>query len=313
VKSEFNADSIMIGNHVSYTIIVETAMDVHVDFPVYSDTITGEIEILSSSDTDTTFDEDRRIISREYKVTSFDPGWNTVPPQPVAFETGEFADTVFTTALLLTVLAPVIDTTLAIKPIKPPVNTPVSFAEVIPWALLGFGGALLILLGIYLYRRNVRKKVDPEFFSRKPVEPAHVIAFRELDLLKSEKLPQNGRVKEYYTRLTAIVRVYITRQFNIHAMESTSSEILEEFAHHYNADKKLDEMLENLLMLADLVKFAKEDPLMEENDRHLANAVNFVDNTYKMFLVEEEIIVSQESIEEEKIEVESLKLEENDG
>lgn len=287
VNSGFSADSVMIGKHVTYSITVESGNDMAIAFPEYSDTITGEIEILRAFPADTTFDGAKRRITREYLVTSFEPGWNTVPPQPVAFKSPDLSDTLFTKAMLLTVLAPAVDTTQAIMPIKPPVNTPVSFAEIFPWLLAGLGAAALVFLVIYLFKRYRRKKDDPEFYSRKPLEPAHVIAFRELELLKNEKLPQTGRVKEYYSRLTEIVRVYITRQFHIHAMESTTTEILHAFSQQPDTDKKLRDLLENLLMLADLVKFAKEDPLMEENEKHLANAYYFVDNTYKLFYSEE--------------------------
>jgi hypothetical protein len=304
VKSQFSEDSIMIGNHVEYSITVESPDDIFVRFPEYSDTITGQLEILKESKTDTLISDDGRILKRSYVLTSFEPGWNTVPPQAVTYETGGFLDTVYTDVLLLTVLAPVIDTTLAIKPIKPPVNTPVSFTEILPWTLIAIGAILLVLLGIYLYKRYVQKKEHPELFSKKPLEPAHIIAKRDLEKLRSEKLPQNGRVKDYYTRLTGTIRVYMARQFNISAMESTSAEILDAFIHHPNAEDKQRNSLENLLMLADLVKFAKEDPLMEENDRHLANAESFIEETYKLFIVEEE---------ELKEEVEQVEKEENNG
>jgi len=311
VKSEFSEDSIMIGNHVGYSVTVESAADVFVQFPVYSDTITGQLEILNESDIDTTINEKGRILRRDYVLTSFDPGWNTVPPQPVKYETGEFTDTVFTAALLLTVLAPAIDTTLAIKPIKPPVNTPLSFTEILPWALIVIGVVILVFLGIYLYKRFVQRKEHPELFSKKVLEPPHIIAFRDLEQLKSEKLPQNNRIKEYYSRLTEIIRIYMARQFNIHAMESTSSEILYAFAHHPNADDHLRDSLENLLMLADLVKFAKEDPVQDENERHFSNAESFVELTYKLFTSEENEEDAENDVQEDVV-IEEGK-EEKDG
>ena len=121
-----------------------------------------------------------------------------------------------------------------------------------------------------------------------PQEPAHVVAFRELKKLEEDELTKKGLIKEYYSRLTGIVRTYITRQFSIHAMESTTSEILEAFAVQNTGDRKLLDTLESLLMLADLVKFAKEDPTREENETHLRNAYDFVERTYRMFWTGEE-------------------------
>lgn len=283
VRAGFDADSILIGQQIHFSLIVETAEDVNAALPVYSDTISKSIELLKEFDADTSVLNGRRTITQKYLVTSFEPGWNTVPPQPIPYSTKSFDDTTYTTAALLTVLAPAVDTTKAFMPIKGPVNTPLSFAEIWPWAALGLLILAIIAAAIYFYRRYREKKLDPEGATRKLLDPAHVVAFRELERLRQAKLPQKGMVKEYYSRLTDIIRVYMARQYNIQAMESTTSEILEAFERSNTQEKKLNELLENLLMLADLVKFAKEDSLMEENDRHFANAEYFVESTYKMF------------------------------
>lgn len=282
VKSSFGSDSVMLGEQLKYTISARAGEEVWIGLPEFSDTITSDIEIIEARPVDTTYEEGQRIITREYLVASFAPGWNTVPPQPVAFNTGELADTVYTTAQLLTVLAPEVDTTQAIMPIKPPVNTPVTLAEVLPWALGGFGALLLLTLVVALIWIRLKKK-DPEQFFAKPLEPAHVVAFRELEKLRKEDLPGKGELKEYYTRLTWIIRGYMAHQFDIHAMESTTTEIIEAFSVRYTEHNGLLNSLEQLLMLADLVKFAKEAPSQEENERHLQHAENFVEKTYRMF------------------------------
>ena len=288
VKSEFESDSAMIGEQINYNLTVTVDSGVSVSLPVYSDTISNEIEIISEEGIDTAIVDSRKVITASYKVTSFEPGWNTVPPQPVEFTTGTITDTAYTAALLLTVLAPAVDTTQTIKPIKPPQNTPVNFAEMFPWIMAGLGLAALIFLIIYFVRRNRNKKLHPELYQSEPLEPAHIIAFRDLDALEAAKLPQSGRVKEYYSRLTEIIRIYMSRLFNIHAMESTTAEILAAFNLHENTDSHLSDMLRELLMLADLVKFAKEDPLMEENQRHLGNARSFVEKTFELLQMDEE-------------------------
>ena len=75
----------------------------------------------------------------------------------------------------------------------------------------------------------------------------------------------------------------MARQFEIHAMESTTTEFMEAFSMQYPTLTGLRETLEQLLMLADLVKFAKEDPSESENERHMNNAFDFVEKTYRMF------------------------------
>ncbi|MEX0980619.1 MAG: cell wall anchor protein [Bacteroidales bacterium] len=288
VRAAFDADSVMLGEQLTYTISAESAEDVMIGLPVYSDTLSKEIEILEVSDIDTTFRDDRIIISQEYLVAAFEPGWNTIPPQPVTFQTTGIADTAYTTALLLTVLAPDVDADQPFRPIKPPQNTPVSLAEILPWLLTGYAVLLLLSLIVIAVWYYLKREKHPELFAAVPQEPAHLVAFRELRRLEEDALTKKGLIKEYYSRLTGIIRTYITRQFSIHAMESTSSEILEAFAIQNTGDRKLVEMLESLLMLADLVKFAKEDPTREENETHLRNAFDFVERTYRMFWTGEE-------------------------
>jgi len=277
----------MLGDQIKYVLRVESEKGMKIQFPVFSDTITSELEILNEGEIDTVFVDDSQVLTRELTVTSFSPGWNTVPPQPFVFTYDAFNDTVYTAALLLTVLSPDVDTTQAIKPIKPPINTPLSLQEALPWVLIIFGIAGLISLLAYLIWRYGKKKKDPMAFVRKPQEPAHILAFRELDRLQEEELPKKGMVKEYYSRLTDIIRLYITRQYDIHAMESTTREILEAFNAYDSQGGKLSDMLEDLLMLADLVKFAKEDPLMNEIEDDMKNAREFVEITRTE--VEEEV------------------------
>jgi len=136
---------------------------------------------------------------------------------------------------------------------------------------------------IWYLRRYLKRKKDPEAFSQIPEEPAHIIAFRELDKLKEDKIWARGEVKQYYTRLTEITRQYIERQYGIPAMESTTEEILRAFDRANPEDDLLDEILRELLELADLVKFAKEDPLPVDNQTNLNNAYIFVQKTYPLF------------------------------
>lgn len=284
VRSELSKDTIAIGEQAEYTFSMETSGSVEAEFPVFYDTISSSVEILSLLSVDTTFAEDKRITSGKYLVTSFEKGENVIQAKAVKFTSGEISDTAYSLPLLLHVVAPVVDTTLAIKPIKPPVNTPVSFREMLPWIGIGLGGLLIIAVIIYLIRRYTKRKREPELFNLKPKEPAHIIALRNLDKLKKDKIMESSNAKQYYSRLTEIIRIYISDQYGLQAMESTSGEIMEEFKVVNREKRELNDMLEELLQLADLVKFAKEDPLMKEKEMHLNNAYSFVNQTHELLM-----------------------------
>ncbi|MBN2697710.1 MAG: hypothetical protein JXR52_02705 [Bacteroidales bacterium] len=287
LRAELSEDTILIGDQVSFNLVAEMEQSVQVEFPIPADTLSKAIEVLLFSPVDTVIRQDRKTISRSYLITSFEKGTHVVPAQKIVYNTGVFSDTALTMPLLIHVLAPEVDTTQAIKPIKPPINTPVTFAEAVPWILISFGGLMGLALIIALVRMFARRKKDPEVFAAMKLEPPHIVAFRELDRLKEEKLWEKGKVKEFYTRLTEIVRTYIERQYGIPAMESTTEEILKTFDNLNTEDEVLNEMLRELLSLADLVKFAKEDPLPVENQTNLNNGYLFVQKTYPLFYREE--------------------------
>ncbi len=287
VKSELSCDSIAIGEQLMYEFSVETGKETVYDFPVFYDTITEGIEILDLISVDTSFEEEIKFISAKYLVTSFEKGLNVVPPMTVQYSFGLLQDTAYSLPIALTVITPVIDTTLAIKPIKPPVNTPVSFREALPWVLIGLGTLIVLAAITWLIWFLIKRKKNPELFKQKPREPAHIIALRDLDKLKKDKLMESKQAKKYYSRLTEIIRRYISDQYGVQAMERTSAQIMDEFKMVNKESVNLNDMLEALLQLADLVKFAKEDPLRKEKEQHLNDAYHFVNETHTFF--EEEI------------------------
>jgi len=282
VRGDFSRDTILLGEQIRFTFTIDADSALRTKVPVFADTIGRDIEILEVLQHDSILENNRRILTQEYLVTSFKKGSNMVGPVPVAFTSGVIADTISTYPVFLYVDAPAIDTTKAIKPIKGPVNTPVNFAEILPWLLIGIGILMIAVTLFWIYSFYSRKKENSGGLFSVPREPAHIIALRELDALAEARLPENGMVKEYYTRLTNIVRLYMENAYQIPAMERITLEIIEEFGQHLPGESELSDQLKELLELADLVKFAKEDPLPTENKRNLDNAYTFVRKTHEL-------------------------------
>ena len=163
---------------------------------------------------------------------------------------------------------------------------PITFSEVLPWFLGGLGIILMGLLVFYYIKK--RKSAQPVFKIRsKPKLPAHIIALNDLEELRMQKMWQSGKVKEYYTAMTDIVRLYIEERFEISAVEMTTEEILKDLRNE-NLDSEIQNKLGQTLVLADLVKFAKETPLPLDNDNCLTYSVDFVQNTIPVQEVTEE-------------------------
>ena len=113
---------------------------------------------------------------------------------------------------------------------------------------------------------------------KKKVAPLNQPNKQEIKRYKSEKLCENGHEKEYYTRLTEILRVYLDKRFGINAMEMTSTQIMQQI--RSNDDTKTSApVMKQILEMADFVKFAKVRPLPDDNQKAFANAVTFVEST----------------------------------
>jgi hypothetical protein len=238
---------------------------------------------------------------QDLMITGFDSGTYRVPP--IQFFHGSKDDTVTmmleTRPFYIQVHTMEVDTSKAIKPIKPPLSAPYTLAEFLPWILIGLG---LILIGLLIfYYLKKRKSAEPVFKIRsKPRLPAHVIALNDLEELKMKKLWQDGKVKEYYTAMTDIVRTYIEERFGIMAVEMTTEEIMNGLRETGIGDE-LQSKLGTTLVLADLVKFAKENPLPLDNDNSLVNTVTFVKETIPTTMDKDEEEKDHVTAETEKV------------
>ena len=139
-------------------------------------------------------------------------------------------------------------------------------------AIIALGVATYFLVR-YLKKR--KKSVD-EVREEEPLLDPYEEAIQSVAALKSEELWQQNRVKEYYTRLTDILRRYIFRVYGITTLDMTSAEILEAFKSQVGRDKMYTELV-RILETADLAKFAKYQPASDENISLLSASVAFIE------------------------------------
>ena len=196
-------------------------------------------------------------------LTSFEPGVHFVKLSP-------------DDSLQLTVLDVDVDTTTAeIRDIAPIEKVPYTFWEIFRWVLLGLAIVALALGGWWLWKKWKSGKVS-DWFANTPVDTRtpEERALDNLEELRQRQLWQAGKVKEYHTELTDAVRTFIEEATGIHATEMTSDETVEEIE---NLKLKIEtSLLEDIFRTADLVKFAKSEPLPHEHDRSMSEAVQFV-------------------------------------
>ncbi len=266
-----DSSSFLVGDPI--TVRVEIAHHGTLRFaPLVGDTL-GAFHILArtpvrSSSTTTA--------TAEFTVAVYDSGTVILPPLRFAYT--EPPDStqriVATNPLILTIRLVDVDTTKDIKDIKPPLSIPVTVAEI----SLIIGTLVGLTLLIYAFMQLRKRKRQPEEQYQPPPKPAHVIALEELALLKMKRLWQQGLIKLYYTEVSEIVRRYFENRFGFLSLEKTTDETLQDLQYFAAAHPVLPQA-ETLLRRADLVKFAKYQPTIAENEETLALAFEIVDRT----------------------------------
>lgn len=275
--ARLDSTDILIGDQIGLDIEVTVPAGNKVMFPTVMDTVTKKIEVVEKSAVDTTFTADSLKVTQQLTVTSFDTGYLAIPPFKFGYGDNKIEDTLESEPLLLRVNPIKVDTTQPIKNIKGPMEAPITFAEMLPW-ILGALALLLLLFAIWYIRKKKREKKPVLQPKRKPREQPHIEALNALENLKKKKLWQNGKVKQYYTELTHILRVYVERKFEVPAVESTSNEILEELK-QFEIDREVYEKLKECLQTSDMVKFAKLEPLPDEHEKSFEAVSAFIIHT----------------------------------
>lgn len=275
-----DTNSITIGDHVHLTLSAENTGNAFLYFPTAEELGGRNVEVISQKQ-DTSLDKDGKIlkISQTYTITSFEEGNDTLDSLFLRYQMpGSEIRQLHADPLFMAVSSVEVDTNKAIKDIEDIMKVPITFREILPWILLALGLAALAFGICYLVKRI--KNRQPIIPTRKePEVPAETVALEKLEELRISALWKHGRIKEYHTELTDILRQYLEKQFGIEAAEMTSEQILDAVMEIRDLPSSINDKLRQILQTADMVKFAKSEPLPSEHDLSMSHAVLFVNET----------------------------------
>lgn len=279
VDATLDSAAMFIGQRMGIKLEVSADKGKTVEMPHFDSlqNVVPGLEFVSATPVDTEYvNEGKRMILRsKYYVTSFDTALYYIPPFQVKVAGKPYQSK----NLAMKVLTFEIDTMHvdSIFPIKDVMEPPYEWAE---WRLVLWISIIAVVLALILIYVAVRLKDNKPIIRRIKLKQRlapHKAAMQKIEHIKEEKLVQSEDSKEYYTQLTDTLRQYIKERYGFNATEMTTGEIIQHLT-DVNDPEAIAELRE-LFETADLVKFAKYSTLINENDRNLVSAIEYIDST----------------------------------
>lgn len=286
LKAWTDSTSYEIGRWITLRIDGEMPAQIDSLIPVVFDTL-GPFEVLARKASPAELDGEVRRQVWKFRLTTFDAGDVQIPAVPFAYRTT--ADTLWhivrTQPVALAITTVAVDTAADFKDIKAPVDAPWTWQDVLPYLMFLWAVAVIAAVAFLIVHYRKKRAEAPAPAAVRPAIPAHEAAIAALHALEDRRLWQKGKVKEYYSEVTEIIRQYFERRFRLKALEMTTDEVLAAVKRIREADPAVSDT-SKLLLTADLVKFAKYAPTPDESAEELALAYNIVRHTAPKVAVE---------------------------
>jgi hypothetical protein len=203
---------------------------------------------------------DQVVYHQRLVITSFDSGSIVIPG--LMIEIG--GKQIYTDSIPVEVGYSSFDPNKDYHDIKDIINVDNPYVQYVIWVVTAIS-LLSLVAAVYFARKDPRQVTR----SREPIIrlTPYDEAKKALDELKKEKLPEQGLVKLYYTRLNDILRVFVLHKLNMSSMEKTNEELIMQLR-QVNISPHQFGQLSSALRMSDFVKFAKYLPDQFSNDQN---------------------------------------------
>lgn len=275
VRAEVNKAFVTIGERIICSIFIRHAPKIRlasaIEFPNSRD-----FEIKSVRDIPGKEEKGIVITGRNFEIAAYGLGEFVIDEIPVKYLAADGTEKeIKTSRIYITVQSvdkkgkPKQD----IRGIKPPADLP---SELKKWILAGTTGVvvLVLLIALYLFFRSRETQIETPAV----ILPPHEEAYQALQTLFDSTLIREGHLKEYYVRISEIIRRYLERRYDFAAVEKTTDEIFKSLRESRIADGA-KVVIKEFLLESDMVKFAKYRPEPREIVLINKKATDIVDKT----------------------------------
>ncbi|MDZ7623385.1 MAG: hypothetical protein U5J96_02920 [Ignavibacteriaceae bacterium] len=288
VLASVDSSDYLVGDYINYTLEIRAEKNIEITTPIIRDSL-KKVEVIKELPPASKEENNIKSSTFGYIISYYDSGSVTISPIAVRYkESGNAEEKIaLSNPVTFTVHTLQVEQQADIKDVKDPLTIPLDWKFILLVALIVL---IILAASYYLYRRYKKKKAEQPVKKKVIRIPAHTRALAALDNLEREQLWQKGKVKEYHSNITGIIRGYFEERFNLPALELTTSEQMLQLKKVPSAENILN-ITNEFLNNADLVKFAKFIPLPSVNDTMMKQAKEIVTKTISMesVQVEEEV------------------------
>ncbi len=281
VSATTDTSTYKVGDYITLTLELRYDKSIKVQIPSVKDSI-KVLDYIQTLPSEKKENDGKVTEIQKFIFSKYDSAQVTIPSLLVFYTEGNNTDkrSLATTPFTITINKLQVNQQEDIRDIKAPLTIP------LPWwiiLLIIVSIVILALGGFYLFKYLKKRKEGKVEIKPEIKIPPHEIALAKLDELEGKKLWQSGKVKEFHSEVTEIVREYFEKRFNFRALEMPSSEILPVLSYLAEA-KAIVEIADRFFTNADLVKFAKFEPMPHVNDEMLKQAYVIVKQTIQFQL-----------------------------
>jgi len=268
-----------VGDRLALTITVDHRAGVTVTGPGFGGDYGGFDLVQIAPPSDAPAAGGRVRTTFVYTLAAFRTGSFTVPALAVSFTTADGrVGSVATGQASVTIRSVLTEGDAALRPLKPQLDIDTGAPSAVAPALFVAVFAALTAAGYALHRRIAATR-PPALAAEAPAPapPAGATARAALDALAASGLAASNPV-EYYARIAATVRGYLSERFDFAAYAMTRSE-LERGAAGSGVDRWAARLAANLLEQCDAVQFAGFLPAPERREADLTAAYEIIELT----------------------------------
>lgn len=276
VSAQTDSNDYKVGDYIKYKLELKYDKNIKVFLPSVKDSIKN-LEFIQALKPKRNEINNEVIENYTYIFSRYDSSTVTIPPYKIYYQIGSDTTKYSLTVnpVTITVRTLQVEPQKDIRDVKEPIKVPINLLIIV---LIVLAVILLIIAAYYLYKFYKKKKEGKISAEPEIKIPPHEIALNELKALEEKKLWQQGFIKDYHTEITEIIRKYFEGRFNFRALEMTSSEILACLS-YLEEGKNILELSNDFFNNADMVKFAKFQPMPSVNEEMMKQAYKIVNDT----------------------------------